>query len=106
MVQAVIDLAMLPDSPVASGAAFHRSHLDAVTQRISEPDVTALVIVMPLAGPDHDHWRRTLARDLAREHSPKRCNIVAAGSSALKQETLAYLRDAPGVTGQYLVTYD
>ena len=89
----------LPDSPLAASASFFAEHLERSHALISG-DAEALAIILPAAGTDHDNWRRALARDLAREYAPKRVNIVGANQASLG-ETLAYLADAPGVTGQY-----
>jgi len=105
-VQAVLEIARLPQSGLEANAAFLKLHLSAANQLITKADTNALAIVLPAAGPDHDDWRRTLARDLARAHAPKRVNIVGATGPQAASAMLAYLGDAPGVTGQYLAAHD
>lgn len=65
-----------------------------------------LAILLPAATTGHDDWRRSLARDLAREFAPVRVNIVGGDEPLSREQVLAYLRDAPGITGQYLALYD
>lgn len=89
-----------------ASAKFHQGSLQAVEDLLARSDTQALAIVFASVGSDHDDWRRTLARDLARAHAPKRVNVVSADDPVKKGEMLAYLRDAPGVTGQYLQTHE
>ncbi|MEM9501827.1 MAG: Rossmann fold domain-containing protein [Pseudomonadota bacterium] len=104
--QAVYKIEMLPERSLASTAIFHETQLKGLAEQIAKPETTELAIVMPLAPSDHDDWRRTLARDLAREHAPKRVNVIAVNDDRIEKELLAYLRDAPGVTGQYLAAHE
>jgi len=66
----------------------------------------AAVDTREIASLDHNDWRRGIARDLAREFAPVRINIVGGGAQHAREEALAYLRDAPGITGQYLALND
>jgi len=104
--QAVQIIDDLPDSPLAAAAAYFANHHAASLDLLTDQGSSSLAIVLPLAGPDHDDWRRTLARDLARTHTPKRANVVGMSDSDTEQQMLAYLRDAPGVTGQYLAAHE
>ena len=104
--QAVIEIQDLPERSLDAAGAFHRVHLDAVTAKLGDADTSSLVLVLPAAGPDHDDWRRTVARDLARAYGPKRVNVIAATNCGAIDEMLAYLRNAPGVTGQYLQAHE
>lgn len=99
--QAVLTVDTLPTSGIAASAAFFADYLGQATSILAKPDVSALAIVLPDAGSDHDAWRRALAGDLAREYAPKRANIVAAADPKAAQSVLDYLANAPGVTGQY-----
>ncbi len=104
--QAVLTIAHLPQTGIEASAQFMRKHLDAATQLMAKPNTDALAIVLPEAAADHDDWRRALARDLARAHAPCRVNVVGASGADSAAPLLAYLRDAPGVTGQYLAAHD
>ncbi|HSJ77728.1 MAG TPA: hypothetical protein VK913_03235, partial [Erythrobacter sp.] len=73
---------------------------------LDQADCTALAIILPPAPHDHRDWRLALARDLAREATPKRVNIVAGTKGEALAATLRFLSDAPGVTGQYLACHD
>ncbi|TRD10537.1 hypothetical protein FGU71_00750 [Erythrobacter insulae] len=93
----------LPDSGIAASAEFFKLYLDQAAALLSAAETEALVIILPAAGKDHDDWRRSLARDLAREYTPKRANVIgAARVGAGVDAIISYLKDAPGVTGQYL----
>lgn len=104
--QTVLTIETLPQSGISASVAFAQEHLSTARELLEEDGTAALAIVLPNAAPDHDDWRRTLARDLARAYTPKRVNVVAAGDLAAADPMLAYLRDAPGVTGQYLAAHE
>ena len=103
--QVVLKVAGLPESSVEASAAFFADHFDEARALLAKAETTALAIVLPSAGPDHDDWRRTLARDMARAQSPKRVNVVG-GDAEAATALLDYLKDAPGVTGQYLAAHE
>ena len=105
MAQAELRIDALPPAPLDAAAEFHCAHLDHARElRSGENDARA--IILPAAPKDHDDWRRALARDLARAYAPKRVNVVGGGDTAAISAMLAYLRDAPGITGQYLPLHD
>lgn len=100
--QVVLTVEALPDAPLAASAAVFERHLEEAETMLAGEGVTALAIVLPRAGTDHDDWRLALARDLARGHAPQRVNVVGGGDEKARGETLAYLADAHGITGQYI----
>lgn len=101
-----LEVGLLPDAALDAAGAFMASHLDAARALLSQPDCTALAIIVPPAPYDHKEWRLALARDLAREAAPKRVNVVAGAPGEARDASLRFLADAPGVTGQYLVCHD
>jgi hypothetical protein len=101
-----LDIGLLPDAALDAATAFMAFYLEAARALLAQRDCTALAIILPLAPIDHRDWRLTLARDLAREVTPKRVNIVAGHPGEARNATLRFLADAPGVTGQYLVCHD
>lgn len=103
--QRVLAIGSLPESGIDASAAFFADYLLDARCILSEGEVDALAIVLPPAPGDHDDWRRALARDLAREYAPKRVNVIG-GSGTAVDETLAYLGNAPGVTGHYCPLHD
>lgn len=105
MVQAELRIEALPPAPLDAAAEFHRAQLDHARELLAS-DIDTLAIVLPAAPKDHDDWRRALARDLARAYAPKRVNVVGGSDTAAISAMLAYLRDAPGITGQYLPLHD
>ncbi|MEM8724955.1 MAG: Rossmann fold domain-containing protein [Pseudomonadota bacterium] len=104
--QAVQTITDLPDSPLAAVAAYFAYHHTESLDLLNAGQTSDLAIVLPSAGHDHNDWRRTLARDLARTYAPKRANVIGASDGKAMQEMLAYLRNAPGVTGQYLAAHE
>lgn len=100
--QAELRIAELPVEALPAAKAFYDLWLGHAQDRLVGAD--ALAIVLPQAPYDHDGWRRAIARDLARAHAPRRVNVVSGSHPTDIDATLAYLADAPGVTGQYLQT--
>ncbi|MEE4205550.1 MAG: hypothetical protein V2I39_04635 [Erythrobacter sp.] len=100
--QVVLIVESLPQEPLAASAAFHADHLGEAQRMLGEEDVTALAIVLPAAGTDHDDWRGAITRGLARAWTPKRVNLVGGPEGEARAAALAYLADAAGITGQYI----
>jgi hypothetical protein len=101
-----LEVGLLPDGALDAFAAFMAFQLEAARALLAAPDCTALVIILPPAAHDHKDWRLALARDLAREAAPRRVNVVVGLPGEALSQTLRFLADAPGVTGQYLVCHD
>lgn len=101
-----IEVGLLPDHALDAAGAFMAFHLEAARAALAEAQTTALAIILPPAPHDHRDWRLALARDLAREVTPKRVNVVAGLPGAAREATLRFLSDAPGLTGQYLVCHE
>ena len=99
--QAVLTIGSLPDSALEAAAKFHRRWLPEIRILLEDEEIASLALVLPTASYDHADWRRAAARDLARALAPVRVNIVGGGAEADVEAVLAYLGDAPGVTGQY-----
>lgn len=106
MAQAVLSIEGLPESGLDASAAFHAEHMARAREALEKVETTSLVIVLPAAGPDHDDWRRTLARDLSRAYPTVRVNVVGGDDEDAVAEILAYLKGAPGVTGQYCAAHE
>jgi hypothetical protein len=104
--QRQLEVGLLPNSALDAQTAFMAPQLEAARALLAQPDCTALAIILPPAPHDHRDWRLALARDLAREATPKRVNIVAGHPGETRNAALRFLADAPGVTGQYLVCHD
>lgn len=96
-----IEISALPSAPILAAETFFRDHFCQVSAHF-DTKTHDIALVLPPAETDHDDWRRSAARDLARKFAPARVNIIGGGGDAAREETLAYLRDAPGITGQYL----
>jgi hypothetical protein len=104
--QRVLTVSVLPEGALDAAAAFMAFHLEAARAALADPATSAVVIVLPPAPRAHRDWRLALARDLAREVTPKRVNVVSGLPGAALEQTLRYLANAPGVTGQYLSCHD
>ena len=102
-VQQVLTIKVLPESGLEASAAFMSEHLEAARELLAADQTTSLVIALPKAAFDHDDWRDTLARDLARRYAPKRVNVVGGEAP---DALITYLEGASGVTGQYLATHE
>jgi len=100
-----IEVGLLPDAALDAAGAFMAFHLQSARALLNQSDCTALAIILPPAAHDHRDWRLALARDLAREAAPRRVNVVAGPPGETLDQTLRFLADAPGVTGQYMVCH-
>lgn len=105
-VQCVHAVDGLPEGSLEACAQFMADHLPAVRAEFDRSRADALVIVLPPAGRAHDDWRRSLARDLARDTTPRRANVVAGEAGDRLEAVLDYLGGAPGVTGHYVQAHD
>ena len=104
--QSVFELALPDGAPIDGMSAFAAEHLAQARRMLDEAGAGALAIVLPPAAAEHDDWRRAIARDLARAHTPARVNVVSGSAGAGRDALVAYLANAPGVTGQYLAVHE
>lgn len=88
----------LPDPPLAAAGVFYQHWLPHAEALLAEGE-DVLVVLAPA---DHTHreWRRAIVAGLARQHAPQRVNLVA-GEGEVIDAFERYLREAPGITGQY-----
>ena len=101
MAQAVLQVSGLPDAALDAAAAFHAEWLAPARALLTE-EAEALALVFAPAPFAHTAWRRVAVAELAREATPKRVNGVAGEEGAALTATLAWLAQAPGITGQLL----
>ncbi|WP_379549675.1 Rossmann fold domain-containing protein [Erythrobacter sp. W53] len=89
----------LPAKPLAASGVFHQHWLPHAESALGAGEDVTLIF----APADHTHsaWRRAAIQGLARQYAPRRINGVS-GTGEVADKTVAYLADAPGVTGQYL----
>lgn len=61
-------------------------------------------VILAFTAADHTHkaWRLAVVQQLARDAAPLRVNALAGGDEAAITAAVAYLAEAPGVTGQLL----
>ena len=89
----VVRVGPLPDRAIEAAAAFY-----------ANPPVMGedLALIFPPAPYDHRAWRLAAIQDLARAAAPARVNGIVGGDEQAISATLAWLEQAPGVTGQLL----
>ena len=92
----------LPGAALDAASDFHRQSVPDIREILSSGNPRSLTIVFPRGDHTHRGWRLAAVQELAREASPIRVNAVAGGSERAIEEALAYLREAPGITGQLL----
>lgn len=103
MAQRALRIEGLPERSLEAAALFHAEWLPKALALLSRaPPGPDLVIVLPRADHSHRHWRLAAIQGLAREAAPARVNAVAGGDEAAVSEAIAWLADAPGITGQVL----
>ncbi|MBO0749701.1 MAG: hypothetical protein J2O44_04620 [Porphyrobacter sp.] len=100
MEQAVLRIEGLPQGALDAAAQFHAEWLPRAREALAEAGAVALVF--PPAPYDHRGWRLAAVQDLAREAAPKRVNAVAGDDEPAIADTLAWLAQVPGITGQLL----
>lgn len=100
MKQAVLRIEGLPPSALDAAARFRERDLRGVRAALGDAD--SLTLVFAPAPYDHRGWRLAVVQDLAREAAPKRVNALAGTDEQAIAETLAWLEQAPGITGQLL----
>ncbi len=61
-----------------------------------------VVLAFPAADHTHRGWRLAVVQQLARDAAPLRVNALAGGDEPAIAAAVAYLANAPGVTGQLL----
>ncbi|WEK47548.1 MAG: hypothetical protein P0Y56_04445 [Candidatus Andeanibacterium colombiense] len=99
--QAVLRIAELPATALDAAATFLSEHLPRARAELAS-GAEALALVFPPAPYDHASWRKAAVADLARESTPKRVNAITGEDPAAIDATIAWLAQAPGITGQLL----
>ena len=98
----LVRAAGLPAAPLDAAAHFHAHIVPAVRAELGD----AALIVVAFEPADHTHrgWRLAAIQELAREAAPHRVNGIVASPEDREEadETIAFLHNAPGVTGQLL----
>lgn len=99
-------VASLPEGPLEAAAEFYARVLPEIRAELDLENPPRpgkdLVLIFPPAPYDHRGWRLAAVQDLAREAAPKRINAVVGDDEQAIAEALAWLEQAPGVTGQLL----
>ncbi len=88
----------LPDEPLSAANFFYAE----VLPRIVPAGEAALTLVFGPADHTHRAWRLAVVQGLARRFAPIRINAVAGADEVAIAAADTYIRQAPGVTGQYL----
>jgi hypothetical protein len=94
----VIRVHDLPEAPLAAAAHFHA----VVVPGIEAQQAGVVTLVLPAADHTHRAWRAAALGALARALAPARVNAVAGGDAAAQARAIAFVEQAPGLTGQLL----
>jgi hypothetical protein len=98
---AALRVGALPDGPLDAAAAFHGEVLAKAHAALAASD-SDLTLVFAPASPEHRGWRLAALQQLARDHAPSRVNALESDDENAIAAALAYLDQAPGLTGQLL----
>lgn len=99
MSTALIEAAGLAESPLDAAAQFHGRIVPLARDALAAGDV---VVAFDPADHTHAGWRLAAVQELAREAAPRRVNAVVGGAGSSRDQVIAFLGRAPGVTGQIL----
>lgn len=86
----------LADAPLDAAADFTGRFLPHIRAGFPQD----AVILFDAADHTHETWRRAMIEELAREAVPGRVNAIVGQGEAAIAQTIAFLENAPGVTGQ------
>ena len=100
MAQRVLRIEGLPEAALDAAAAFHAEWLPKAREVLGTVD--QLVLSFPTESYDHRGWRLAAVQDLARAAAPRRVNAIAGDDQPAIAQTVDWLAQAPGVTGQLL----
>ena len=94
----------LPEASIDAAREFYRRSVPRVRELLARDwgPYESITLILPPADHAHRAWRIAIVQELAREGAPTRINAVAGDSQAAIDEVTAYLRGAPGITGQLL----
>ena len=95
----VIRVGALPQGALEAAAEFHARVLPLLNPPLAGED---LVLIFPPATYEHRGWWLAAIQDLARAAAPARVNGVVGDDEQAIDETVAYLEQSLGVTGQLL----
>ena len=97
----------LPAGALDAAALFHARDVPAIRALLAgETAGGHVVVVFGPAGHDQRGWRLAAVQALARAAAPVRVNAVQGDDPAALAATLAWLDDAPGITGQLFALAD
>ena len=97
---ALLRVGSLPEGALEAAAQFHGEVLPQIREALATGE--DLVLVFPAADHTHKGWRLAAVQQLARDFAPIRVNGLAGDDDAAIAAAVAYLAEAPGVTGQLL----
>lgn len=84
-----------------AAAAFYAGQLPMVRVTIAELAEDIALVFEP-ASHEHRAWRLAVVQQLAREHAPIRVNGIETDDEEALAAALAYVQNAPGLTGHLL----
>ena len=86
-------------NPPTAAQAFYTEHCPG---SLCSGDFDLMIVRFRPAGHEHRGWRLAAVQDLARAAAPSRVNGIVGDNEQAIAEVIAWLEDAPGVTGQLL----
>jgi len=92
-----------PSSALDAASMFHQDIVPELRRLLASDDADSVVLLLPPADHVHAAWRLAAIQGLAREAAPLRVNAIVGDAGPGVDEAIAFLADAPGVTGQILV---
>jgi hypothetical protein len=106
MRQLALHVLGLPETPIDAAREFYGTHLPTARAALdaarAKPGEFTFTLMFPPADHTHRAWRLAAVQGLAREVAPIRVNGLAGDDEAKLKAALAYLAEAPGITGQFL----
>ena len=98
----VVRVGPLPHRAIEAAAEFHAKVVPEVLHPSRSQAGEDLVLIFPPAPYDHHGWRLAAVQDLARAAAPAKVNGIVGDDAEAIAATLAWLEQAPGITGQLL----
>jgi hypothetical protein len=98
---ATLVVGLLPQNALDAAAVFHADALPRARAALVAPG-DDLALVFGPASPEHRGWRLAAVQQLARDHAPRRVNAIEGDGEQAIAAALAFLEQAPGLTGQLL----
>jgi hypothetical protein len=98
---ALVRVGALPEGALDAAAGFHAQVLPQLREALAGSGEDLALVFAP-ANHEHRAWRLAAVQQLAREHAPIRVNGIETDDEEALAAALAYVQNAPGLTGHLL----